>query len=73
MGLLARTLIWVDGRVGGAGGARCASLPQTPFLTCEQNEAYRAAEPGGMMPVWSVPLRIRSSILGGLRLWKPGG
>src|SRR5207253_6902807 len=43
MGLWARTLSWVDGRwVQGERGARPS---QTPFLTGEQNEAYRAAEP----------------------------
>src|SRR5207253_1806679 len=43
MGLWARTLIWVDGSwVQAERGARAS---QTPFLTGEQNEAYRAAEP----------------------------
>jgi len=46
IGLWARTLIAVDG----AGGSwvqtdRGARPSQTPFLTGEQNEAYRAAEP----------------------------
>src|SRR2546428_54150 len=43
MGLWARTLSWVDGSwVQAERGARAS---QTPFLTGEQNEAYRAAEP----------------------------
>ncbi len=43
MGLWARTLIWVNGSwVQAERGARPS---QTPFLTGEQNEAYRAAEP----------------------------
>src|SRR5438046_5473883 len=43
MGLWARTLSWVDGSwVQAERGARAS---QTPFLTGEQNEASRAAEP----------------------------
>ena len=43
MGLWARTLSWVDGSwVQAERGARAS---QTPFLTGEQNGAYRAAEP----------------------------
>src|SRR5215831_16587307 len=43
LGLWARTLSGVDGRwVQAERGARAS---QTPFLTGEQNEAYRAAEP----------------------------
>lgn len=43
MGLWARTVVRVDGRwVQAERGARPS---QTPFLTGEQNEAYRAAEP----------------------------
>src|SRR6266705_4626631 len=43
MGLWARTLSWVDGSwVQAERGARAS---QTPFLTGEQNEAYRATEP----------------------------
>ena len=43
MGLWARTLSWVDGSwVQAERGARAS---QTPFLTGEQNAAYRAAEP----------------------------
>jgi hypothetical protein len=43
LGLWARTLIQVDGRwVQAERGARPS---QTPFLTGEQNKAYRAAEP----------------------------
>ena len=45
LGLWGRTLIWVDGSwVQAERGARPS---QTPFLTGEQNEAYRAAEPAG--------------------------
>ena len=45
MGLWARTVVRVDGRwVQAERGARPS---QTPFLTGEQNEAYRAAEPAG--------------------------
>ena len=43
MGLWARTVARVDGKwVQAERGARAS---QTPFLTGEQNEAYRAAEP----------------------------
>jgi len=43
LGLWARTLSWVDGSwVQAERGARAS---QTPFLTGEQNAAYRAAEP----------------------------
>jgi Domain of unknown function (DUF4331) len=43
LGLWARTLSWVDERwVQAERGARAS---QTPFLTGEQNEAYRAAQP----------------------------
>jgi hypothetical protein len=45
MGLWARTVARVDGKwVQAERGARPS---QTPFLTGEQNEAYRAAEPAG--------------------------
>jgi Domain of unknown function (DUF4331) len=44
MGLWARTLISADG-VGWSQAERGARPSQTPFLTGEQNEAYRAAEP----------------------------
>src|SRR5438128_7444709 len=43
MGLWARTLSWVDGSWVQA--ERGAHASQTPFLTGEQNAAYRAAEP----------------------------
>ena len=43
MGLWARTLSWVEG--GWVQAERGARASQTPFLTGEQNEAYRAAEP----------------------------
>ena len=46
MGLWARTLSWVDGADGSwVQAERGARASQTPFLTGEQNEAYRAAEP----------------------------
>ena len=44
MSLWARTLISVDGS-GWVQAERGARASQTPFLTGEQNEAYRAAEP----------------------------
>jgi len=44
MGLWARTLISVDGS-GWVQAERGARASQTPFLSGEQNEAYRAAEP----------------------------
>jgi len=44
VGLWARTLISVDGS-GWVQAERGARASQTPFLTGEQNEAYRAAEP----------------------------
>ena len=44
MGLWARTLISVN-RSGWVQAERGARASQTPFLTGEQNEAYRAAEP----------------------------
>jgi len=48
MGLWARTLISTDGAGGGWVQAERGARPsQTPFLTGEQNEAYRAAEPAG--------------------------
>jgi hypothetical protein len=43
LGLWARTLSWVDG--SWAQAERGARASQTPFLTGEQNEAYRAAQP----------------------------
>jgi len=43
IGLWARTLSWVDG--SWAQAERGARASQTPFLTGEQNGAYRAAEP----------------------------
>jgi hypothetical protein len=45
MGLYARTLISTDGGRSWVQGERGARPSQTPFLTGEQNEAYRAAEP----------------------------
>ena len=46
MGMWARTLIRVDGADGSWVQAERGARPsQTPFLTGEQNEAYRAAEP----------------------------
>jgi hypothetical protein len=46
MGLWARTMIWTDRDGGGWMQAeRGARASQTPFLTGEQNAAYRAAEP----------------------------
>jgi hypothetical protein len=45
MGLYARTLISTDGGRSWAQAERGARPSQTPFLTGEQNEAYRAAEP----------------------------
>jgi Domain of unknown function (DUF4331) len=46
LGLWARTLIWADGARGGwVQAERGARASQTPFLTGEQNEAYRAAAP----------------------------
>jgi hypothetical protein len=45
MGLYARTLISTDGGRSFVQAERGARPSQTPFLTGEQNEAYRAAEP----------------------------
>jgi hypothetical protein len=45
MGLYARTLISMDGGKSWVQAERGARPSQTPFLTGEQNEAYRAAEP----------------------------
>src|SRR5258707_8786959 len=45
MGLYAGTLISTGGRRSWVQGERGARPSQTPFLTGEQNEAYRAAEP----------------------------
>jgi hypothetical protein len=45
MGLYARTLSSMDGGRTWVQGERGARPSQTPFLTGEQNEAYRAAEP----------------------------
>ena len=46
MGLWARTVIRAEGAGGGwVQAERGARASQTPFLTGEQNEAYRAAEP----------------------------
>jgi hypothetical protein len=46
--LWARTVIWEDGDGGGwVQVERGARASQTPFLTGEQNEAYRTAEPAG--------------------------
>jgi hypothetical protein len=45
MGLYARTLISTDGGKSWVQAERGARPSQTPFLTGEQNEAYRAAEP----------------------------
>jgi hypothetical protein len=46
MGMWARTVIGADGESGGwVQAERGARASQTPFLTGEQNEAYRAAEP----------------------------
>jgi hypothetical protein len=45
MGLYARTLISTDGGGSWTQAERGARPSQTPFLTGEQNEAYRAAEP----------------------------
>ena len=46
MGLWARTVIQVEGAGGGwVQAERGARASQTPFLTGEQNEAYRAAGP----------------------------
>jgi hypothetical protein len=46
MGLWARTVVRTDGEGSGwAQAERGARASQTPFLTGEQNEAYRAAEP----------------------------
>jgi hypothetical protein len=45
MGLYARTLISTDGGRSWVQAERGARPSQTPFLTGEQNEAYRAAEP----------------------------
>jgi hypothetical protein len=45
MGLYARTLISMDGGKSFVQAERGARPSQTPFLTGEQNEAYRAAEP----------------------------
>ena len=45
MGLYARTLISTDGGRSWAQAERGARPSQTPFLSGEQNEAYRAAEP----------------------------
>jgi hypothetical protein len=44
--LWARTVIWVDGAGGGWVQAERGARPsQTPFLSGEQNEAYRTAQP----------------------------
>src|SRR6202171_3140279 len=45
MGMYARTLISMDGGRTWVQAERGARPSQTPFLTGEQNEAYRAAEP----------------------------
>jgi hypothetical protein len=45
MGLYARTLASTDGGKSWVQAERGARPSQTPFLTGEQNEAYRAAEP----------------------------
>jgi hypothetical protein len=46
LGLWARTLVAVDGAGGGWVQAERGARPsQTPFLTGEQNDAYRAGEP----------------------------
>jgi hypothetical protein len=46
LGLWARTLSWVDGEDGSwVQAERGARASQTPFLTGEQNVAYRAAQP----------------------------
>jgi hypothetical protein len=45
MGIYARTLISADAGKSWAQAERGARPSQTPFLTGEQNEAYRAAEP----------------------------
>jgi hypothetical protein len=45
MGLYARTVISTDGGGSWVQAERGARPSQTPFLTGEQNEAYRAAEP----------------------------
>jgi hypothetical protein len=45
MGIYARTLISADGGKSWTQAERGARPSQTPFLTGEQNEAYRAAEP----------------------------
>ena len=45
MGLYARTVISTDGGRSWVQAERGARPSQTPFLTGEQNEAYRAAEP----------------------------
>src|SRR5215470_2249822 len=70
MGLWARTLSWVDGSwVQAERGARAS---QTPFLTGEQNAAYRAAEPkDDARFVGAFAHALEHT--GGLRRWKPGG
>ena len=45
MGLYARTVVSTDGGRSWVQAERGARPSQTPFLTGEQNEAYRAAEP----------------------------